>query len=242
MRIYDSCLEMHNEVARDLHEMGTHVHPETMQDKDVRDNDDYTTLELSPYDFAIIDPSDRNDLILKLGLNLQWCFNDFDERVSAEPINPGVAWTSRRETWEPFIHDGKFAYTYNERINMRVHNLEEVRGVPALDILIRELMKNPNTRQAVLPIFCAPYDLPHLGGVARVPCSLHYQFAIREGELRMFYVMRSSDFATHFAYDIWMATRLQLYVANQIGLKIGRFAFFTGSLHLYKKDWDKRVF
>lgn len=242
MRIFANCLEMHNEVGRDLHEMGTIVHPETMQDKDVRGNDDYTTLELSPYDFMIIDAGDRNDLITKLGLSLQWCFSDFDERVSSELINPGEAWKARRETWEPFIHDGKFAYTYNERINMRVHKPGVFAPVSALDRIIEELGKNPNTRQAILPIFCAPYDLGSLGGVARVPCSLHYQFAIRDGELRMFYVMRSSDFATHFAYDIWMATRLQLYVANQLNIKLGRFAFFTGSLHLYKKDWDSRTF
>ena len=115
-------------------------------------------------------------------------------------------------------------------------------GCSALDRVVTELMNHPDSRQCILPIFDARDDLPNLGGIKRVPCSLHYQFAIRDGELRIFYVMRSSDFATHFAYDIWMALELQHYIAGLLDKHPGRMTFFTGSLHLYKKDWDRETF
>jgi thymidylate synthase len=112
----------------------------------------------------------------------------------------------------------------------------------ALDHVINELRERPATRQAVLPIFDANQDMPHMGGAARVPCSLHYQFLVRYKELDMIYVMRSSDFLTHFPYDIWMALELQSYVAAQLRIPVHHFTFFTGSLHLYAKDADPGVF
>lgn len=242
MRIFANCIEMDNEVRRDLHEMGTIVHPETMQDKDVRNDDRYTTLELSPYDFMIIDGSDRFAMLQSRKNNVDWVKAEFEERVNGERANPGAAWHHRYETWAPFIHDGKFAYTYGERICRLVHQPDNFAGVDALDVVIQQLRENPNTRQAVLPIFNGSDDMPNMGGLARIPCSLHYQFTIRQDELRIFYVMRSSDYATHFAYDIALALELQQYVADALQINVGRMSFFTGSLHLYKKDWDQSTF
>lgn len=242
MRIYANCLEMHNEVKRDLHEMGTLVHPQTMQDKDVADDPNFETLELSPYDFMIVDGSDRVQLLEKLGLDVQWFHDEFDERVSGMQENPGEAWKLRRATWEEFIHDGTFAYTYSERMGRKIHRVDDFAGTSALDVVIGELRERPDTRQAILPIFYGNDDLANAGGFARIPCSMHYQFTIRQNELRIFYIMRSSDFATHFAYDIALALELQAYVADVLRLKAGRMSFFTGSLHLYRKDWDGRTF
>lgn len=240
MRIYENCLEMHDEVKRDLHEMGTIVQLDTMQDIKVRGNPEFDTLELSPYDFSIINGEDRDELITKFGLSLEWCKADFIERINGMRRNPGSAWMLRESTWAPFIHKGQFAYTYGERFGRLLGSV----GVPtnALEKIIDELATHPSSRQCVLPIFDARDDLPNLGGKKRVPCSLHYQFAIRDNSLRMFYVMRSSDFHTHFNYDIWMALEMQNYIAGALSIGCGRFSFFTGSLHLYRKDWDSRTF
>jgi thymidylate synthase len=54
--------------------------------------------------------------------------------------------------------------------------------------------------------------------------------------------MRSSDFHTHFVYDIWMALELLAYVADELGVPVGRFTFFSGSLHIYQKDADLGAF
>lgn len=241
MRIFANCKEMMSEVKRDIHEMGTLVHPQTMQDKDVRNDPAYNTLELSPCVFTILDGQDRDDMIRAAGASLAWCEEDFQERVFMDRVNPGEAWKYRRETWEPFLHNGRFAYTYSERLWRRVPRSIEIQS-PALHRIISELLKNPGTRQAILPIFYGEDDIPNMGGKARIPCSLHYQFLRRRNQLDMMYVMRSSDYATHFVYDIWMALELQKFVAERISTDVGRFTFFSGSLHIYQKDADEGVF
>lgn len=241
MRIFANCKEMMSEMKRDIHEMGTLVHPQTMQDKNVADDPAYRTIELSPAAFMILDGQDRDEMVERAGASLRWCHDDFDERVYGDRVNPGEAWKHRRETWEQFIHDGKFAYTYSERIHRRPSTLRET-PFGALSVIIRELNRNPATRQAILPIFNGDDDLVNLGGRARVPCSLHYQFMRRRNQLDMIYVMRSSDFHTHFVYDIWQALELQAYVADSIKSDVGRFTFFSGSLHIYQKDADEGTF
>jgi thymidylate synthase len=248
MRIYRNCREMYSEVKRDLHEMGTLVHPQTMQDKIVADDPNYRTLELSPYTFTILDGSDRTQWLSDIKYNIDWCLADFEERVSTLrggiPINPGEAWKLRAETWSEFIHDGKFAYTYSDRLGQSFASApDDTPNVrKALPRVVAELGRHPNTRQAVLPIFDPVLDIPRLGSSQRVPCSLYYQFLRRDDGLRVIYAMRSSDLITHFPYDIWMALQLQHAVAQILEIPSERFIFFTGSLHLYAKDADPGVF
>lgn len=241
MRIFANCVEMYNEVRRDLHELGTLVHPQTMQDKDVSQNADYRTLELSPYGFTIENGSDAIALLDDLGLSSTWAKAELNERIG-NAQNPGTAWELRAKVWREFIHKGKFAYTYAERLNRHVTDGGESLAFGALAKIFHELHDRPDTRQAVLPIFDACDDLKNLGGKARVPCSLHYQFLRRNGALQLIYVMRSSDFLTHFPYDIALAIGLQTYLAGLLTIPIGHFTFFTGSLHLYAKDSDPGVF
>lgn len=246
MRIYSDVFEMHSEVKRDLHEMGIIVHPQTMQDKPVANDPQYRTLELSPCVFTVCDIRSRDEWIKHLGLNLEWCKLDFIERLNGYyvgyGVNPGAAHELRPE-WAEFLHDGKFAYTYSERLARSVDSPKIGSDwMTAVERIIHELRHRPDTRQAVLPIFDACSDLGRLGSAKRVPCSLHYQFLRRRGMLDLFYVMRSSDFITHFPYDIWQALQLQAFIAEELQIPPGPFTFFTGSLHLYAKDADPGVF
>lgn len=242
MRIYANCMEMHSDVRRDIHEMGTIVHPQTMQDLDVRDNADFRTLELSPYAFTIEDASDAKGLLDSLEMSSTWMEAEFAERIS-KTANPGLAWELRAETWRQFLHSGKLAYTYSERMNrsLNIDTMDDS-DVCALSHVFHELHDNPDTRQAILPIFNGDLDLPNMGGIARIPCSMYYQFLKRNGTLQMIYTMRSSDFLTHFPYDIALAARLQDYMAKLLVIPTGQLTFFTGSLHLYAKDADPGVF
>ena len=246
MRIFKDCHEMENEVNRDIHEMGTMVHPATMQDKDVKEDKDYRTLELSPYVFQILDGSDRDIWIQDGGKNLVWCRSDFLERTSSittmpKAINPGAAYQLRDE-WEEFVHGGKFAYTYSERLGADIRPMYTDKPLPILQAVVNQLNKDPDTRHGVIPIFNAFLDGPYLDGSRRIPCSMHYQFLIRDDQVQCIYTMRSTDFFTHFAYDIWHALELQSLIAGMTGRGIGRFTFFTGSLHIYAKDSNAEVF
>jgi len=245
MRIYRDCFEMYSEEKRNLHEMGTIVWPSTMQDKEVGDNEDYRTLELSPCAFQIRDGSTRNQWIKELGLSLEWCQDDFIERISGRtgvgPVNPGEAWKLRRDTWSEFMHDGKFSYTYSERLATHAHRDSSVFH-PILQAVVERLITDPGTRHGIIPIFSAEKDGPNLDGKHRIPCSMFYQFLIRRNELHAIYTMRSTDFVTHFPYDIWHALELQDFIAWKVGKKNGPLTFFSGSLHIYAKDVDDGVF
>lgn len=223
MRIYANCLEMLSEVHRDLFEMGVEVKPKTMQDKTVQGQKGFETLELSGYSFSILDLSDRDAMIKERDLNLDWCYQDLEERLSPDHVNPGEAYKLRDE-WEEFVHNGEFAYTYNERLRYQMEST------------INLLKFDHDTRQAVITVYEGEKDHSWRGGHKRVPCSMYYQFLVRDGKLNVIYTMRSSDFMTHFPYDIWMADQLRNHIAKEIGVEPGSLVFFSGSLHAYRKD------
>ena len=225
MRIYNSPKEMYEEVKRDLAEMGINVHPSTMQDKWVAEDPNYETKELQNYSYCLLSPK-SSQIQEQLNVSQPWADEEFKERVALDLINPGNAYKLREDVWIPFLHDGKFAYTYNERINFNNQ----------LDKVLAILKTDPDTRQAWLSIWNPAIDVDNLGGLSRVPCSLGYAFQIRCGQLNMHYVMRSCDFATHFQNDVYLAIKLQEYVAAVLGCPVGNFTHTIFSLHVYAKD------
>lgn len=237
MRIYKDHLEMIKEVERDLWEMGISVHPETMQDKQVAQNADYATKELRAYGFTVTNPKGRIMGMIEhlFGSVYSQVINNYirtelSDRLSGESVNPGNSWKHRQDIWSEFLHeDGKFSYTYSERISLQ------------LDLILAELIKHPSTRQAIIEIHSnLSHDLKYIGGKARIPCSMYYQFLRRDGGLDLIYTMRSCDFLTHFPIDVALAVMLQNHVANQIDENLGHFTMFIGSLHAYHKDMKLR--
>ena len=229
-RIYDNLNIAVNEIERDLHEMGTLVRTMSMQNKLIEEDDDtYDTLELQNYSFTILNLKNIDKEIEPKVL--KWCESEFKERISDNFTNPGEAWKLREEVWKEFLTDEKFCYTYNERIN----NFDQ------LNKIIDELTENPNTRQAVLDIHSAS-DNNKLRK-SRIPCSLSYQFLIRNKKLNIIYNMRSSDFYTHFKNDIWLANKMLTYIAGILKIPVWSLHMNIGSLHIYKKyQSEKNVF
>lgn len=244
MRIFANCKEAVKEAERDLFEMGIRVQPQTMQDRFVGNDPNYATLELSPYGFQIVDggQSDKEQFILYPYDNIEgpnvlaWAQAEFEERilrynspqVPGGVLNPGKAWHLREDVWKDYIHNGHFAYTYAERFGDQLAKV------------IYELKTRPESRQVVMQMYNYSIDQRRWGAVARVPCSLNYQFLLREGKLSLIYTMRSNDFLTFFPSDNYLAMSMQEFVAGEIGAKLGRYTFFTGSLHAYHKDMVKR--
>lgn len=226
-RIYKNMKEALNEIERDIMEMGILVHPETMQNINVKDNPDYDTLEVQNYTFTILDLSDKDECV---GKDLDWCKAEFTERVDETTDNPGEAWKLRESTWAPFLVDGKMDYTYSIRMN----DYSQIYRV------IKELSENPDTRQAIIHVNF-PEDCK-VWRKNRIPCSMYYQFMLRRGALDIIYNMRSSDFDTHFKNDIWLADELRRYIANEIGRPLGLFMMNVGSLHRYRNYTKKHIF
>lgn len=220
MRIYLNFTEAMGEIKRDLAEMGIRVHPQTYQDKYVGDNPDFATMELQNYIYTVINP-----VFTDLNPTQPWADQEFEERIKEPPVNPGEAWKFRREIWEQFLEpDGKFAYTYSERMSGQIMKIA------------KRVKEDPDSRQAYLAIWNPEKDIDKLGGISRVPCSLGYLFQVRRKRLNMTYLQRSADFVTHFVNDVYLAVRLQNHMSQLTGFPLGTFTHWVGSLHIFQKD------
>lgn len=232
-RIFENCREAINEIERDIMEMGIKVHPHSMQNKIVKDNEDFSTLEVQNYSFTILNTKDKDEMASDC---IDWCRAEHLERINPNAGNPGQAYKLREEVWNEFLvkKEGvypEFDYTYSERLN----------GYNQLQNVIDELKRNPDSRQAIIHVHY-PEDTKQMGGKARIPCSVYYQLMVRRGKLDIIYNMRSSDFDTHFRNDIWQACQLRDYIAFEIKIEPGLFHMNVGSLHRYKNYTKKHVF
>ena len=222
MRIYQSFTEALSEIKRDISEMGIDVHTSTYQNKYIGSDPEMATKEVQNYIYTVIEPEGKD-----LNPSQPWAEVEFAERIASSWINPGEAYKLRPEVWDEFINPptGRFDYSYNERIG-NCNQLEEI---------IYTLTCDPNSRQCFLSVW-QPTDANKLGGFGRIPCTLGYQFQIREGKLNITYLQRSADFATHFNNDLYLAWKLQKYIAERLNVPVGVYTHWIGSLHVFKRD------
>lgn len=222
MRIFPNCLQAASELQREVAEMGTEVHLQTMQDKNIEGNPEYFTRELVGYSYMIADPTDKDNMLKAFNKEggKAWAEAEFKERVGQQKLNPGEAYKLRSDVWEEFIHDGKFSYAYSERLGDQIEKV------------IEELKIHPSSRQGIIAMWNPDIDVDRLGK-QRVPCTMFYQVIIRGGKLNMVYVTRSNDVYEHWAYDVWLAVSLQEYIAGKLGIPVGNFYQFITSFHAY---------
>lgn len=104
------------------------------------------------------------------------------------------------------------------------------------------LSDDADTRQAVIDVW-----RPNPRAGRDIPCTLSYQFMIRDGALHVVQDMRSSDAWLGYSYDAFNAAMLTGYIMlllrdrKQRGRKvynIGTHTMMIGSSHLYMKDYD----
>jgi len=228
MRIYANCYELMSEIFREVWEMGHIVHPNSMQNKVVKDNEEYSTKEITNYSYSLTSINRVNNLFFADERSFKWANAEFQERVSKEYQNPGYAWEIRKDIWKEFINSqGEFDYSYNDRIST------------SLKRVIKELKRNPDSRQAIISIWKPSVDSFGLGGEFRVPCSIYYQILVRDNRVNIIYNQRSADVVTHFGNDVYLAWQLMRYVASKIDTPEGFLFHNIGSLHAYKKDWPR---
>lgn len=217
MRFYSNFKDANSEIIRDVAELGKHVHPQTMQDKQIADDPDYGTIEYTNMIYTVTKPD-----VTDLSPTQPWSDAEFSERIAGVAPGDGEAWKLRPEIWEEFAARG-FGYTYGERY------------ADSLDRIIAEIATHSESRQLFLSVWNPLVDTYRLGKV-RVPCSLGYWFIKREGQLHVTYLQRSADIATHLQNDQYLTRRLQEYIADRTGVDAGRFAHWIGSCHVYAKD------
>jgi thymidylate synthase len=109
------------------------------------------------------------------------------------------------------------------------------RGYGQLQNVITLLKDRPESRRAVIQLFDAE-------DIARrhkeVPCTCTLQFLVRHERLHLLTTMRSNDAYKGLPHDIFCFTMLQEVVARTLGVELGSYSHFVGSLHLYDDERD----
>lgn len=243
-RIFKDCLEMVQEIDRELKVSGITVPVKHYQNKELT-GEDQNTKELIGVNFVISKPFLKKKEMLEFMFkeeadNIEdYCKQELLDRVNRAGLNPGNSYKIRLDLWQSLMSkkDGeKFDYTYSERINF--HN--------QLDNAIAALKEDEHSRRAMIMIFKPEDTDESMGFETRIPCSISYQFLIRNNKLMMIYYIRSNDLFRHFAVDIWMAGALQDYIVEQLkpvypNLKSGSLNYYCGSLHAYNECLSKWV-
>lgn len=243
-RIFKDCLEMVQEMDRELKVSGITVPVKHYQNKELV-GENQNTKELIGVNFVISKPSLRKKDMLQFLFkdeadNIEkYCEQEFLDRINREGLNPGNSYKVRLDLWQSLMSkkDGeKFDYTYSERINY-CHQLDNA---------IAALKDDIHSRRAMIMIFKPEDTMESSGFATRIPCSIDYQFLIRNNKLMVLYHIRSNDYFKHFAIDIWLANALQEYIVEQLkgtypNLKVGSLNYYCGSFHAYNEDLSNWV-
>lgn len=107
------------------------------------------------------------------------------------------------------------------------------RGHDQLQNVVDLLRQRPGSRRAVVQLFNAEDLARHY---KEVPCTCTLQFFARGKRLHLITTLRSNDAYKGLPHDIFCFTMLQEIVARSLGLELGTYKQFVGSLHLYDED------
>ena len=243
-RIFRDCLEMVQEIDRELKVSGITV-PVNHYQNQILTGEERNTKELIGVNFVISKPylkkREMLDFIFKEEANNieEYCIQEFKDRIDRSGLNPGNSYKIRLDLWQSLMSkqdDEKFDYTYSQRIN----------NYNQLDKSISALKEDIHSRRAIVSIW-NPIDALNADGFnTRIPCSISYQFLIRNNKLMVIYYIRSNDYFKHFAIDIWLTNAIQDYIVGELkemypDLKSGSLNYYAGSLHAYNKDLSNWV-
>ena len=118
MRIFSNTYELMSEMGRELNSYGQVVKPKTYQNKVIEGNDSFITKEIICQQYCLTSMPDPQYLFVYTN-TMEWANEEFKERINRRMVNPGKAWELNRNMWEQFLDkEGKFDYTYSERINL----------------------------------------------------------------------------------------------------------------------------
>jgi thymidylate synthase len=241
----------------------------TWQSQEASKHPEMAPLEIPNAIIEIDIPEFDSELQYLVRPNLPWAEDHFQERISGKPLNPppSSAWWPYAQADNGEHKEGQlFSHTYPERFwpkqagQVQYYRDEQYGNqglrysLGDLQDVVKQLVNDPYTRQAYLPVFF-PEDTGATSN-QRVPCSLGYHFTIRPGRddwgprqlLHVNYFMRSCDIMRHMVDDLYMAARLGQWMRDQVelvgeyaereipGLGMGTLTMFMSSLHLFVGD------
>jgi len=112
-------------------------------------------------------------------------------------------------------------YTYHQRY------------APWLDGAVADLVREPNSRRAVINTRDNLVD----GGNSHPACLQNIQYFLRGGRLDCCVLFRSNDLPEAFFMNAFALIRLQEKVAERLGVPVGTYSHRSNSMHVYEKNY-----
>ncbi|NOG73664.1 thymidylate synthase [Roseicella sp. DB1501] len=183
-------------------------------------------MELSDPRARFSRTEDRGALISFLGETL-WYLSGSDSLTQIEYYIPA---------YRTFINASQHATRAPGAYGPRLFGGGESSQMSKLLKTMVEKRGKSDTRQAVAQIFDRKDLKP---GNGDVPCTTTLQFLPRRGKLHLSVTMRSNDIYRGFPGDVFAFTFIQELAAKQLGLELGTYSHYVGSLHLYDDDQER---
>lgn len=117
----------------------------------------------------------------------------------------------------------QFVYDYHDRLMVTPND--------QIDYIIEKLMFAPMSRRAVATTWRPNIDQ----SVDDVPCLQYVQAAILEDALHMWILYRSEDMLGGYGPNAFGLTGLQKYIADALGVPVGRYEHIVTMPHLYPR-------
>ena len=122
-RMFRNCEDYIKEIDRELFQSGIKIEINHYQNKKLEGEDRFTK-EIIGVDVCISKPLQKRFEMLqhifgpKAEQIEQYCIQEFKDRISPIPLNPGNSYKIRQDLWQKFMvdNDTKFDYTYSERL------------------------------------------------------------------------------------------------------------------------------
>lgn len=274
MTVYPNFSAAIDNITHQMLQHSVKIHRGKWQGISVAKKPDAATFELHHVNLTVpLSIHDLEHFRQEIKPNLPWADDHFMERIGGHPLNPGTEWrnwpwgqSADRSRIDPVTVDDPgpdriFDHTYAQRYWPKLAGKYSGGIIPKerlpwspmkgiyfkygdLDDVVQELIEDPTTRQAILPVFF-PEDTGHRPG-RRKPCSLFYHFMLVHNQLDISYQLRSCDLTHHFRDDIYLTVRLLLWMLEQLKIRdpgpwgpiiSGNLVMQISNLHCFVNDY-----
>jgi thymidylate synthase len=146
---------------------------------------------------------------------LLWYLSGSDKLDFIQPYVP---------QYEHEATDGVIHGAYGPRLFAMRGSVNQIVNVTKL------LEKRPASRRAALQLFNAE-DIA--SEHKEIPCTTTLQFLLRDNSLHLSVTLRSNDAYWGLPHDVFCFTMLQEMMARRLGVKLGEYYQYVGSMHIY---------
>ncbi len=188
------------------------------------------TREITNYAFTVLNPSDgpiitadpeRNEVIRKYTEAEFECYAS-GTRLASDFAKCAPFWLSVANP------DGTVNSAYGYKI---WYERNCANRMTQWEWCKESLYRDPDTRQAVMFFGTPASQYPSNRDQA---CTLSGVFQLRDGRLNLSMTMRSNDVVRGLCYDMPWFCHLQIKMAQELGVPLGRYHHFAHSMHVYE--------